>query len=136
MKKLLKNKKGLTLVELLAVIVILGIVAAIAIPSIGKVIENSKKNADRASYDMIVDAATRYSMEQMANGQTGAVTRADNNIKTVLIDTGYLVLKSKNAQSNSLVFDSFSVSVTAGGAITVTVNSTPSTTVITRSSFD
>lgn len=34
-KKLLKNQKGFTLVELLAVIVILGIIAAIAIPSIG-----------------------------------------------------------------------------------------------------
>ena len=38
MKKLvkrLKDQKGMTLVELLAVIVILGIIAAIAIPSIG-----------------------------------------------------------------------------------------------------
>ncbi len=33
---LLKNQKGLTLVELLAVIVILGIIAAIAVPSIGE----------------------------------------------------------------------------------------------------
>ena len=35
MKALLKNEKGLTLIELLAVIVILGIIAAIAVPSIG-----------------------------------------------------------------------------------------------------
>lgn len=34
-KKLLKNEKGLTLVELLAVIVILAIIAAIAVPAIG-----------------------------------------------------------------------------------------------------
>ena len=41
-KKLLKNQKGLTLIELLAVIVILAIIAAIAIPAIGNVISNSK----------------------------------------------------------------------------------------------
>lgn len=35
-----KNEKGLTLVELLAVIVILAIVAAIAIPAISNVIDN------------------------------------------------------------------------------------------------
>ena len=35
LQKRLNNEKGLTLVELLAVIVILGIIAAIAMPSIG-----------------------------------------------------------------------------------------------------
>ena len=42
MKERLKNQKGLTLIELLAVIVILGIIAAIAIPSIGNIIQNTK----------------------------------------------------------------------------------------------
>lgn len=40
--KVLKNQKGLTLIELLAVIVILAIVAAIAIPAIGNIIDNSR----------------------------------------------------------------------------------------------
>lgn len=44
-KKLLKNQKGLTLIELLAVIVILAIIAAIAIPAIGNIINNSKDKA-------------------------------------------------------------------------------------------
>jgi type IV pilus assembly protein PilA len=43
--KLLKNQKGMTLVELLAVLVILGIIAAIAIPMIGNMIENSQTKA-------------------------------------------------------------------------------------------
>ncbi|MFJ8098794.1 prepilin-type N-terminal cleavage/methylation domain-containing protein [Lysinibacillus sp. NPDC096212] len=44
-KKLLKNQKGLTLIELLAVIVILAIIAAIAIPAIGNIINNSRDKA-------------------------------------------------------------------------------------------
>ncbi|MCA1036404.1 MULTISPECIES: prepilin-type N-terminal cleavage/methylation domain-containing protein [Bacillus] len=53
----LKNEKGLTLIELLAVIVILGIIAAIAIPSIGKIIENSKIDAVKADAIQILNAA-------------------------------------------------------------------------------
>ncbi len=56
-KRLFKNQKGFTLVELLAVIVILGIIAAIAIPSIGAIIDNSKKDAHIANAEMLVSAA-------------------------------------------------------------------------------
>ncbi|WP_163101781.1 type II secretion system protein [Peribacillus alkalitolerans] len=56
-KKFVKNQKGLTLVELLAVIVILGIIAAIAVPSIGGIIENSKTDAHIANAKQLVAAA-------------------------------------------------------------------------------
>lgn len=66
MRKLLqrlKNEKGLTLVELLAVIVILGIIAAIAIPSIGNIITNSKVNALKADGQSVLAAANMYFVE-------------------------------------------------------------------------
>ncbi len=59
-KKLLKNQKGLTLIELLAVIVILAIVAAIAIPAIGNIIDNSKFNAVKADGINVINAANIY----------------------------------------------------------------------------
>lgn len=59
-KKLLKNQKGLTLIELLAVIVILAIVAAIAIPAIGNIIENSRYNAVKADAINVLNAAHLY----------------------------------------------------------------------------
>ncbi len=41
---MLKNKKGITLVELLIVVVILGIIAAISIPAVGNIVENAQKD--------------------------------------------------------------------------------------------
>jgi type IV pilus assembly protein PilA len=67
MKKLLKNERGLTLVELLAVIVILGIIAAIAVPSIGGVIKNSKEDAIVAEALQIIDAARLAHAENPAD---------------------------------------------------------------------
>ncbi|WP_433743439.1 prepilin-type N-terminal cleavage/methylation domain-containing protein [Falsibacillus pallidus] len=55
--KALKNQKGFTLVELLAVIVILGIIAAIAIPSIGGIIDKSKADAHKSNALQIIAAA-------------------------------------------------------------------------------
>jgi type IV pilus assembly protein PilA len=63
LKKRIKNQRGMTLVELLAVIVILGIISAIAIPSIGKVIENSKRDAIRADAIQVLNAAKLYAAE-------------------------------------------------------------------------
>ena len=45
------------MIELLAVVVILGIIAAIAVPSIGGLINNSKKDAHIANAQMMVSAA-------------------------------------------------------------------------------
>ncbi|MED4978398.1 prepilin-type N-terminal cleavage/methylation domain-containing protein [Geobacillus stearothermophilus] len=59
-KRVLKNERGLTLIELLAVIVILGIIAAIAIPSIGGIINKSKNDAKIAEGIQIINAAKMY----------------------------------------------------------------------------
>ena len=56
----MKNEKGLTLIELLAVIVILAIISAIAVPAIGNIIENTRYNAAKADAVNVLNAANLY----------------------------------------------------------------------------
>lgn len=83
LQKRLKNEKGLTLVELLAVIVILGIIAAIAVPSIGNVVNNSKVNALKADGQNVLAAANMYFIEN-GTANDGTVT------STVLVTDNFL----------------------------------------------
>ncbi|ARF13099.1 type II secretion system protein [Sporosarcina ureae] len=87
MKKFLQkklNQKGLTLVELLAVIVILGIIAAIAVPAIGNIITNTKYNAAKADAINTLNAANMYFTED------NTATAASEVTVVQLKDNGYL----------------------------------------------
>ncbi len=79
-KKLLKNQKGLTLIEVLAVVVILAIVAAIAIPAIGNIIENSRYNAAKADALNVINSANLYFTD------AGSIEGAEVDVKTLLTD--------------------------------------------------
>ena len=45
MYKFLRSKKGFTLVELLAIIVILAVILVITVPQVFKAVDNSKKSS-------------------------------------------------------------------------------------------
>ena len=65
MKKLLKNKKGFTLVELLAVIVVLAIIMVIATQQINKTIQKSRADSFVSSYKMVFDAVKKCELQSM-----------------------------------------------------------------------
>lgn len=56
-KKMMKNQKGMTLIELLAVIVIIAIIALIAIPAIGNIIQKSQDKAILSDASQMVSGA-------------------------------------------------------------------------------
>lgn len=80
MNAVLKSKKGVTLVELLAVIVIMGIIAAIAVPAISGLINRQKMNAAEASFDLVSEVAVNY-----AETESDTVVTIDE-----LVTAGYL----------------------------------------------
>lgn len=98
MSRVLKNEKGLTLIELLAVIVIIAIISAIAIPAIGNIIENSRYNAVKADATNVLNAANLYYTdnpqgESVVEGSAGASTTSIT-VKQ-LTDTKYLESSGK-----------------------------------------
>lgn len=68
-KKILKNEKGFTLVELVIVVLILGILVAIAVPRFVSATDNAKKQAKKATARTIMSAIV---MAQAANPDTPA----------------------------------------------------------------
>ena len=66
--KQLRNKKGFTLVELIVVIAILGVLAAIAVPKVGEFRSNAAKSAHEANIRTLKSAANMYLAEKGVSG--------------------------------------------------------------------
>lgn len=76
----MKNNKGFTLVETIAVIIILGVILSIAVPSITNVVKSTNKNR------MISDAETFISeVKEYVESDTIGNTPNDNKYKLVNI---------------------------------------------------
>ncbi|OUM87223.1 MAG: hypothetical protein BAA01_09140 [Bacillus thermozeamaize] len=79
-EKARKRQKGFTLIEMLAVVIILVIVAAIGFVVVNSQIERSRQNTDQANVRTVADAVQRYIMDK---------STAPGGIKD-LVDGGYL----------------------------------------------
>lgn len=86
-----KNNKGFTLIEILAAVVILGIISAIAVPAVYKYVTKTKDFSYENMYKTVYDAVKNYRIDTNDNNVNGftapTYTNADINN---LVELNYL----------------------------------------------
>ena len=113
MKKILKNKKGFTLVELLAVIVVLAIIMVIATTQIGNAISRARSNSFIDSYKMVEKQLKTY----IASDETEKIlcNNTDACLKNYDLSSDYSLDVSVNAAGNA-----YEITMGAAGVIKYT----------------
>ena len=84
------NKNGFTLIEMLGVIVIIGLIMIVAIPTMSKLINSNKNQEYSTYYSTVEEAAIAYSTKlEDKLGNSTATGCAEVDLQT-LIDEGYI----------------------------------------------
>ena len=112
----MKNNKGFTLIELIMVTIILGILAAVAVPRYMGTVNQAEAAAEKAVVDALRAAVENYSTQEFL--EEGRYDYPENPFTLVDVD-GYDV---NNAYTDGLLEDgdgSWAYTVTGDGAATI-----------------
>lgn len=106
--RILKNQQGFTLIEIIAVLVVLGILAAVAVPKYFDLTTEAKKKAVQGA------VAEVKGLANLAYGKAILIKGSEPDVAEVLTELGA-----------TLTLSDFKASVTtAGGGLTFTVSAT------------
>ena len=116
MRKML-NKKGFSLVELMIVVVIMGILIAVAIPLYGAIQDKAKNNTCKSNVDVIKsNAANYYAMHGVK------ITNANLDVLKGMFDDNKLPSCPWDGDSDDETDYTVEPSDTVEGAVKVTCN--------------
>ena len=77
MKKVLQEEAGFTLLELIVVVAVIGILAAIVVPQIGGIQDNANVNSTKASLSSIQTALEEYKLTTDNSKYPGELSELD-----------------------------------------------------------
>lgn len=115
--RLYKKQKGFSLIELLAVILILGIVALIAVPTVNKVIENSRTGAAEDSAkqfvasigDKLVMEKLHYNIIRNGDYSISELLDLNLNISGTVPDAGFVSISNYQVVDYQLQYGDYVV---------------------------
>ena len=113
-----KTKKAFTLIEILIVVILLGVLAAVVIPNLTSSADKTRKTAEAANCKQIQAAAARYYLEKSTDPTVD-----------LLVKDGYLDTAPKSAIDPTKGFTITTAKNATTGVVTVTVTSASDTTI-------
>lgn len=120
-RQLRQEEKGITLIELLAVIVIIGVIAAIAVPLITGVINDTKVNARSATANQLFEAAKLRSIAQN-NGVVKGTHTLGQLVTDQYIQGGLTDPKTGNALADTTQVNLDNMNSTTATVVTIVIS--------------
>ena len=105
----MKNKNGFTMIELLAVLVVLAVITAITVPVINNALKSSRESSYDRQLNTIIDGAKSYGAKNIGNlpssGESKTITLRD------LKDEGFVAEDITNPETKKLLADTMEIEI-------------------------
>ena len=103
------NKNGFTMIELLAVLVVLAVITAITVPVINNALKSSRESSYDRQLNTIIDGAKSYVAKNIGNlpssGESKTITLRD------LKDEGFVAEDITNPETKKLFADTMEIEI-------------------------